>query len=245
MKKLISTFIYCFIFFNSFCQETNPIRNSVFFHGGIGIPISLSTRNRNNSELFKIGKSLWNVGLGLGYSRNFTKNLSYLLYVEIREYDFDNEELGNFIQTQEVGYSVIPYHGGDMFFSYTNTLIGLKYGKTFKGLWMDIILLTGPTFYFIAEPTVNLKEIGSNNILTYKYSDCAGLGYSINPQLHIGYHINERVSILIRSSYLESYAKIKYHKKISDLTNYSSSENIESKQKLNAILGGIGLKLEF
>jgi hypothetical protein len=192
-----------------------------------------------------MGKSQWNIGLGFGFSRNFTKNFSYVAFFEIREYDFDNEELENFIQTQEGGYSVKPYHGADMFFTYTNTFIGVKYVKSYKRIDLDLILLTGPTFYLLAEPIVNLKETGGNNILTYKYSDCSGLGFSINPQLHIVYHINERFSIFIRCSYLESYAKIKYHKEISDLKNYSYSENVESKQKLNAILTGIGLKLEF
>jgi hypothetical protein len=245
MKKSVSILFFYLICANSNSQNVDIKRNSFLFHGGIGIPILISTSSNDNPELFKMGKSLWNFGMGFGYSRRFTKDLSYSLYMEFREFDYDNEELNNFVQNQNIGYSAIEYQGPDMFFSYANTFLGLKYTKSIKRMSLDLLFLTGPTFYFLAEPTVNLKENGGNNILTFRYRDGNGVGYSINPQLYVGYRIKKRLSLLIRCSYLGSFAKINYQKQTSDLLDLKYTENIKTKQSMNTIITGIGFKIEF
>jgi|GEM_PF-6190452 len=246
MNKLLGTIAICLLCLDSTGQETDTIRNSLFFHGGFGIPLLISTSDKKNSELFKMDeKSLWNVGQGIYYSRKFTRDLSCTFYMEYRVFDFDFDELVKLIQSQIVGYSAMPYFGGDMFFSYGNAFIGLKYGKSVNRLCMDLLILSGPTLYLLAEPTVHFKEIGGNNILTFNYKDGTGVGLSINPQLHVGYQIIKRFYLTIRCSYLSSYAKIKYQKIKSDLIDFQYSENIESKQRMNTIITGIGFKIEF
>jgi hypothetical protein len=245
MKKILLTIFILLFSFAGISQEVEDRKNAISFHGGIGIPLLLSTSGNRNSELFQISKSLWNLGLGFCYSREFTENWSYSIYIEFREFDYDNEELEDYVQNKTIGYSAIRYHGEDMFLSYTSLLIGFKYTISFQKLSTDLMLLTGPTAYSLAEPTVNLREIDGNNILTFKYRDGNGIGYSIYPHISFGYKLNKMLSLQMRCSFLSSFVKIKYDVNTNDLKDYKFAESLESEQRLISILTGIGFKLEF
>lgn len=245
MKSSFTIFVFFLICHNIFSQDTIPKRKAIFFHGGVGIPILLSTSGNDHSDFFNINKNASAIGLGFGYSKKFSKNLSYAVYLEMRQFGYDVGEMEKKLQVQNPDYYVIPNLGPDMFFSYFNVFIGLKYSGSINKFSYDLLLLTGPTLYFMAEPTVNLKEVGGNNIRTITYDDETGPGFSINPQIYFGYRIKKRLSLLVRCSYLCSSVQTDYEKHTSDLLDLSYSEHIKSKQRMNNLIAGIGFKIEF